>query len=319
MLQIAVVGIGAGIASAALFAPLVSGKLISIVAIILFYFAPLPILIAALGWSHWAGLFAAIVASLGLAAFFGGYAFLGYFVAIAFPAWWLGYLALLSRPVATPAGERLEWYPVGRLVLWTALLSALVIVVALLSLGASEESLRAAMRRGLLLMLRLQEGSLQPPDLNRQIDALVRTAPPAAAVSVTFVNLALLWLAARIVSISGQLRRPWPELTAMAFPAHALTLLAVAVAGLLFGGFIGILSSVFAASLAAVYAVLGFAVLHTITRGMNTRGFALACVYCAVAVVTPALVIIALLGLADTAFDIRGRMAAKGGPPTLRT
>src|SRR5262249_39586884 len=53
MMQVALVGLGAGAAAALLFATVVSG---SIAAVFLFYLAPLPILIAALGWSHIAGL-----------------------------------------------------------------------------------------------------------------------------------------------------------------------------------------------------------------------------------------------------------------------
>ena len=48
MLQIVLVGLGAGAAAALLFASIASG---SILATLLFYLAPLPILIAALGWS----------------------------------------------------------------------------------------------------------------------------------------------------------------------------------------------------------------------------------------------------------------------------
>ena len=65
MAQTIFVGIGAGIAAALLFASVISGALLSV---LLFYLAPLPIVIAALGWSHWAGLMAAAVASLSLAA-----------------------------------------------------------------------------------------------------------------------------------------------------------------------------------------------------------------------------------------------------------
>src|ERR1035438_5291786 len=43
---------------------------------------------------------------------------------VGLPAWWLGYLALLARP-ASAIDPKLEWYPVGKLVLWAALLSAL--------------------------------------------------------------------------------------------------------------------------------------------------------------------------------------------------
>ena len=52
MLQIVFIGIGTGVAAALLFASVASG---SILATLLFYLAPLPILIAGLGWSHWAG------------------------------------------------------------------------------------------------------------------------------------------------------------------------------------------------------------------------------------------------------------------------
>ena len=52
MMQIVLVGIGAGAAAALLFASVASG---SILATLLFYLAPLPILIAALGWSHLGG------------------------------------------------------------------------------------------------------------------------------------------------------------------------------------------------------------------------------------------------------------------------
>ena len=60
MMQIVLVGLGAGAAAALLFASVASG---SIAAVFLFYLAPLPILIAALGWSHWAGLIAAALAT----------------------------------------------------------------------------------------------------------------------------------------------------------------------------------------------------------------------------------------------------------------
>jgi len=57
MIQIVLVGLGAGAAAALLFASVVSG---SLAAVFLFYLAPLPIMIAALGWSHLAGLIAAV-------------------------------------------------------------------------------------------------------------------------------------------------------------------------------------------------------------------------------------------------------------------
>ena len=68
MMHLAVIGLGAGAAAALLFASVTSGTLLSIP---LFYLAPLPIMIAGLGWGHWAALTAALAGSLALGIFFG--------------------------------------------------------------------------------------------------------------------------------------------------------------------------------------------------------------------------------------------------------
>ena len=102
MMQFGLIGIGAGAAAALLFASLTSGSMLSI---ILFYLAPLPVMIAGLGWSHWAALVAATAGSLAIAAAFGGVLFLTFVVGIGAPAWWLCYLSALARPLpAAPGG-----------------------------------------------------------------------------------------------------------------------------------------------------------------------------------------------------------------------
>src|SRR5882672_9662405 len=106
-LQIGLIGFGAGAASALLFASVLSGSFLSVV---LFYLAPLPVLIAAIGWSHWAGLAAALAAALGLALAFGTFFFPAFLISVGLPAWWLGYLVLLApcrirrRSRMVPAG-----------------------------------------------------------------------------------------------------------------------------------------------------------------------------------------------------------------------
>lgn len=62
------IAVAAGLASALMFASIVSGALISIV---LFYLAPLPLMVAALGWGCVTALIGGIVAALGLGAIFG--------------------------------------------------------------------------------------------------------------------------------------------------------------------------------------------------------------------------------------------------------
>jgi AcrR family transcriptional regulator len=325
MLQIVFIGIGTGVAAALLFASVVSG---SILATLLFYLAPLPILIAGLGWSPWAAITAALVGAIGLGAILGFYFFTAFLIGVGLPAWWLGYLALLARPVATSgnglAPATVEWYPLGRLVLWSAIIGTLIVVVAIPNFGTDKESFQAGLRSAFEHAIQsqaapdLRAGS-SGHDFERLIDLLVLAIPPAAAVLATLVNVFNLWLAARIVKVSGRLRRPWPDLAELQLPGYAAGVLAAAIAGAFLPGLIGLLASVLAASVLMAYAIQGFAVLHAITRNLGSRGVALGGAYATVIVFGWPVLGMSLLGLADAFFNVRARVATKRGPPSLRT
>ena len=320
MMQIALVSFGAGAAAALLFASVISASWLSI---ILFYLAPLPILIAVLGWTHWAGLIAALGAAVALAVIFGGLFFLAFLAGVGLPAWWLGYLTMLARPVGAQGNGRadgaLEWYPAGRLVLWAAILALLVVLVAMFNFGTDLESFRAGLTRSLERMFRApveaRPGATSANTRSSIIDFFVFALPPAAAVLATITNLLNLWLAGRIVKFSGRLRRPWPELAAMDFPKWAPTLLMLAVAATFLPGLPGLFGGVASASLLMAYGLLGFAVMHTITRGMKSRGLMLGGLYAAVIIFGWPLLVLCTLGLAEGAFEIRRRVARRRGPP----
>jgi hypothetical protein len=318
MMQIVLIGIGAGAAAALLFASVASGSLLSI---FLFYLAPLPILIAALGWSHWAAAIATIGAAVVLSAFFGSVFFLAFMAGAGLPAWWLGYLTMLARPAAAGSQNPQEWYPPGRLVLWAAVLAGLIVIVAIVNFGADLESFRSGLHGALERIVRIQssppptrDGAV-PGASNALLDFLVVAIPPAAAVLATITNMLNLWLAGRIVKFSGILHRPWPDLSAMEFPRSVTALFAVAIGLSFFGGLFGVIAGVLAASLFMAYGILGFAVLHTVTRGMDSRAFVLGGVYAAVLVFGWPVLALCLLGLAETTFDLRQRAARKRGPP----
>lgn len=322
MMQIGLIGICAGAAAALLFASVTSGSLLSIV---LFYLAPLPIMIAALGWGHWTALIAAFAGALALASVFGGVFFLAFLGSAGVPGWWLGYLTMLARPVAAhgdPAQQSnapaLEWYPPGRLVVWAAALAAMLIMAVIPIFGTDAASVHTGLRNELAQILRALEltgGGNGGADRARLLDFFIAAIPPTAAVIATIVNVLNLWLAARIARFSGRLTRPWPPLADLTFPRGATAALAAAVALTFVGGMIGIFASIASASLLMAFAVLGFAVLHAITRNLQSRAFVLGGVYAAVLVFGWPIFALCALGLAETAFHLRARVAQQRRPP----
>ena len=107
----------------------------------------------------------------------------------------------------------------------------------------------------------------------------------------------------------------------MTLPAFTPGLLAAAIVGSFLPDLPGMLAGVLAASLFMAYAIMGFAVLHAITRGMGGRALRARRAYFAVVILVGwPILAMSLLGLAETAFNIRARFATPAaGPPTPRT
>ena len=320
MIAIVLTAIAAGSASALMFASIISGALISL---LLFYLAPLPLMVAALGWGPLSATVGGIVAAIGLGAIFGLPYCIAFAVTIALPAWWLGHLALLGRPItsaastgkgASPVAPDLEWYPVGRILLWISGFAALTTMAALLTLGTDPAAINGALRRGLLRMLGPREVA-PTGEAEQWIDAVVTIAPVAAAI-VAMMTLTLnLWLAAKITATSGRLHRPWPDLKSAALPPMTLVALCVAIAFCFTGGLLAILALIVTAALMVAYALTGFAVLHTLTLALKSRALWLGCTYAIMLVFGWPLLAMVVLGLADAIFGFRQRYLRARPPP----
>ncbi|BAT60547.1 hypothetical protein GJW-30_1_03093 [Variibacter gotjawalensis] len=315
MLYVGLIGLAAGLTSALLFGTFASGSLLSVP---LFYLSPLPILLAALGWSHLAGLIAAVVAALVLGAVFSFSFFVAYLVGIGLPAWWLGYLALLGRPAAN-APDGIEWYPSGKLLIWVSITAAIVVTLLVLSVATDADELRNRLRRAFEPLINnpairgrdgqstFGQGLLQAPEL---------ILPPAAAIITTMVGSLLLYLGGRITRASGRLRRTWPDLSAMEFPPMAPIGFALIVSGaFLLSGMPQVIAVVLSAAVLTACALLGLAVLHALTRNVGGRGILLGSVYGASLVFGWPLLLAAMLGLADMALNFRGRLKAPPSQP----
>jgi Predicted membrane protein (DUF2232) len=320
MMQIVLIGLSAGVVSAFLFAAIASGSLLSI---LLFYVAPLPILLAGIGWSHLAALIGAIGAATGLGLAFGFWFFVAHLAGIGVPAYLLAYATMLARP--SPGGA-LEWYPAGKLVLWTAGIAAVSTALTIPVFGSDLDSYRATVKQIFERLLRLQLGTpagapLQLPkggDVNATLDLLATVMPPMAAVVSMLTGLFNLWLAARITRAAGRLRRTWPDLSAMSFPPMMPMVLLAAIALSFLPSVIGIAGSMLAACLLLAYVCLGFAVLHCLTRNLSARGVILGGAWLFVIVAGWPALIIALIGLADGLLDLRKINKPDSNLPTHR-
>lgn len=318
MIASLLIALAAGAASALMFASIISGALISI---LLVYLAPLPLMVAALGWGPLTSAIGGIAAGVGLGLLF-GLPFLAIFVlSIALPAWWLGHLALLGRPAAagmgtgtTPIAAVMEWYPVGRLLLWIAGFAALTTIAALLTFGMDSATILAGLRRGLTRMMGAR-GASPSGDASQLVDLLVMIAPAAAAI-VAIMTLTLnLFLAAKITATSGRMQRAWPDLSSAALPPMTLVALCLALAFSFVGGLIAIVAQIVSAALLMAYALTGFATLHTLTRGRRHRMLWLSAVYAVVMVFGWPVLAMMLLGLADAIFGFRHAGLRRTPPP----
>jgi hypothetical protein len=313
------IGLGAGLVSALLFAVVVTRSLL---ALFVFMAAPVPILLASLGWNHRAGLIAAASGSFVLLVLFGWPAAAMFAVSIALPAWWAGYLLLLARQ----GDGVVEWYPLGRLLVWTACIAAALTLVGALLLGdGSYATFLREFERAAQKMAEVQPGlfaDLAPGQRNQDMAEIGRlianVAPPVSAAVSVLVSVALLWASARIVHASGRLPRPWGGIHEVRIPGLWLAILpAAALLGFLLSGFVGLGLRSLTASLLMAYCLQGLATIHVLTLGVVGRGGILSGVWLTF-VVMPGwpVLLYALVGIADSLFDLRARKAAPGPPAT---
>lgn len=314
------IAIAAGCASALMFASISSGALISL---LLFYLAPLPLMLAAIGWGPAGAAIGGVLAGGTLGLIFSLPYLVAFLLAVALPAWWLGRLVLLGRPMAgmatagaTPPVDAVEWYPVGRLLLWIAGFAALTTVSALFTLGTDSETIAAGLRHGLGRIMQMPSA---PTESTQIIDALAAIAPAAATI-IAMTTLTLnVWLAAYVTSASGRLRRPWPVLREISLPPMTLVALFVALALCFTGGLLALLAQIATAALMLGYALTGFAVLHTVTLGIKSRGVVLSFAYALVLVFGWPVIAMIALGITDAFFGIRQRYLQRRPPPLSST
>jgi hypothetical protein len=286
------------------------------------FITPLPIALAGLGWGWRSAVIAGAVGSALILLVSGPAVAAAFALTQAVPMALLTYLALLSRPIIeNDEPVAVEWYPVGRLVVWSAVLAGLMSISLLIIIGGDLEALRKSLAEVITATLKAglpqADGQIQFSDV--EIAALSEVAlsllPGASAMSWMGSLLFNLWLAGRITLASGQLGRPWPDLAAVTYPPYTPLAFGLLLVATMLDGYAGLAASAFAGGLFVAYLLLGLAIVHFTTRGQAWRPFVLWALYLSVPLTQSlTLIIAALLGLSETVLQLRARSMAR--PPS---
>lgn len=315
------IGLASGLASAVVFASAATGPVP--MRLLLFFIAPLPIYLSGLvhGWRS--ALVGAIAGALLVAVVSRPDSGLMFAACEALPAAALVYLATLYRssgPVPSPSG--VEWYPVGRIVLWAAVIGAALAVASILKIGADQDAVIAALKTsiGNIVKKEVTASGVQVPLDDGTLTALAETVwglmPAFSAATWMGAHLLNLWIAGRITLASGHLARPWPDLAAFHLPPRLPIALALATVGSFAGGSLGFVAGAYSGALTFAYTLLGLAIVHYVTRGQPWRPFALSTLYASFVVLNAGLLLlVALVGLFDGLRPLRRKAPGVGGPP----
>jgi hypothetical protein len=333
------VAIGAGLASALLF--VVFSRNGTMLALCLAYFAPLPLMIASLGFGQWTGLVGAILGAFVTAirlwpSFEFSYAAaIAYAVGIAIPAWFVCAAALRGAPPLEPQSARAPHQKIAtpvvpnpaplRALAAAALYFAAALSIVALALAAAHGGLNSALSQltnQIAPILReLKDAASLPGGLDPDLLArlLVRIVVPAMAFSGLMLIMANLWLAARIVQISARLPTPWPDIPYnLRLPVPFAAAVVPSIGLIFIGHEIGFVAAIVAAALATALSLQGLAVMHDLTRAMSTRTPLLFGAYLIMSLIPPwPMAIFTLVGLADAALGLRERKRLRqSAPPT---
>lgn len=316
MKSFALAGAGLGLVAAVVFASATTGPML--IRFLLLFITPLPIALAGLGWGWRAGALAGAVGTAIVLIVANPLVAAAFAVTQIIPIVALTYFAMLSRPVeesdqaVDEDGSGVEWYPIGRLVLWAAGIGAAMAIASMVLLAGDADALRKSigefMQAAVTANMPEAQGQIGEAELNALTEIALAVLPAASAMSWMTSLLFNLWLAGRITHASGQLGRPWPDLAAITYPQGTSLMFGAVLMASMLPGHIGLAASAASGGLFIVYLLLGLAVVHYATRGKPWRPFALWALYAALLVINIWFAIpIAVLGLAETAFRLRER------------
>ena len=295
------------------------------------FVAPLPIMVAALGFGWIAGIVAAVVGAVAvgivdlrpdaLAAFHldtvttGGVEIVVFAVGFGLPSLLLARLAVLPATGAAAAAgrtarpeERMLGIVLAVAAAFAVFGSALDLAIAVAGRGGFD-AFMAQSAKQIEPLLTSSRPLPQAADPHKLALAFVWTAMAIMAAAELVLLVFNLWLAARIAQMSGLLAAPWPDIPRHLRAPRALAVVLAVALGLSFaGGPLGMGGVITSGALVMAFALQGLAVIHATTRGKSFRFPLLIIVYMTLLMLMPwSLAFHGLVGLLDAAFAFRDR------------
>lgn len=309
-------GLAAGFISAIVFASATAGPMLS--RLILFLLTPFSLYLAGLSLGFGPLLIGSAAATAIILLLSNPLTALVYAASEALPAIVLTRLTLTARE----DDGKLHWYPLGRIIISAALISGALSFVYLAIQGADIEALTKAIRPEIenfaksLASVPGGSEALGEAQIGELTSIVVASLPGAVSLSLMITALASLWLAGRVTLASGRLLRPWPDFSKIELPLGSAVLLVAATVLSFTSDRMWLLSDGIASALRLAFALLGLAVVHHVTRGSPWRGFVLTITYAGLLILSKhAMLILSLIGLAETAFHYRNSAQRAAPPP----
>lgn len=294
------------------------------------YLAPLPLMIAALGFGWFAGVVAIFVGSVVVAVFdvrLGHLVVAGrssglvaldvltFLLALGLPSLLLSLAARGQMAGLRSPGMRPEENLLGRIaiiaIVFASLAVSTIFAIAIAANGGFD-AFRASMVKTFEQVWQLVASRRALPqgiDVHQFAAELAWLLPALVSAAAVVFYVSNLWLAARIARVSGLLGIVWPDIPQhFRLPRLAAVLLAVVLGLSLLSGMAGLVSRIVSAALIAALALQGLAVVHAVTRGRGSRTAVLIIVYLSLFTLMPwPLLFWGGVGLLDAAFSFRDR------------
>lgn len=288
-------------------------------ALILFFLSPLPVMVAALGWSVMAGATGVIVGAIGITAIANietaGFVTLTTTLPAAMAGWWLS----LSRPASEIGGpnNQIAWYPLSDVIFRMAMMTAFAFIVAGIITGYGPEFATQVSDE---MIRRLQENNPEfgftPEAEAGFVEFLTRIIPLAQPAMWLLVLVMNLYFALALARTSGRVARPpdvWP--ISLRMPTIAMIVFAGAMALTFFSGGIALAATAIVGALLAGFTLSGFAVFHAYSVGKPWRTLAMIVVYGSVVLMVFPAIAFTVIGMFNLARNMPVSTQSGGPPP----